>query len=1300
MNCLFLFSSSKINLTFSIWGGVIEILQMSLNTGFVIWNNGTSNLNYEIGISTVKLGSSRYPLNISGTFTCYYGVSFKSTDANETYEGTDTAGTGSVSSTNGFMIVGTNDLTITATGSGTFGANTINMATGSSIVIHKGGLLALGSADIGLNNNGLSGGTVYSSSGTKATSTNPGFGTLILGAGSKLEIFNNARLHIGSYQNGKGILTIEAGKTLTLGDGTNEVALNIGAVNNASVENTVTVTADSRITDSIINVGGGCGNSGGGSRGGGGGGGGKGTLELSSDISGSRIFIGSGGGGGGGGGGGYGGGGGGGSSGNGTLTVSNLIKNSIIFVGSCGGGGGGGAFSGGGGRSGGKGGDGVLTVSNSIENSIIFVGSCGGGGGGNVSSGGSVGGGGGGGTLDISSGSVIEKKMLIFGLPASSGTDIIQDILIGVVKNSVVFCGIGNYGGGGGDYNTNNTGGAGGGGGGGGGNTGNAHSTGAGGAGGGAGGAGSSSGGVGGAGGGGGGAGGGGGGGYSGGGGGASIALNHANKGYITQRMIMSFNGLTPGELTLPNGTEFPAIGQFPRYDCGKWSTTSETKVDINSIVLNNTVTDSRSSPSIFIPVYVSPFDKDVFTTTDPYKDFGMVIVNPKKTYTNYSSLDAKLLELTDNGLVFSSSLNSKEPKISKFSWIDKTNDKIYNFDLQDLQVSTTFKSFQNSTNTACPTITFSGTTSTFLGSITLNDQGNVIFNNTLIESDITLPKIYGSLSFENCKYTSGTSIATSNSGHTLTLTGSTNQMDLSNLNIEFEKSGTQSITFTDCIFNQGSKINYNGDSLSITNSTFNSQIDITSGTEINDLTFNSDSIVFDGTDKKDEKFNCTSNNTDFKFNTYLSGETTFMANGIDFGIDTITQSIETPIPKGTYSTNLRNQLSCPSLSSFKGILTIGSNTYTFSDLSTGNSCLISFNDNETSSGAVVLKEGIDFEFRDGISNFTIEEDSDGLRIVTFSGKYTEAFVDQNILINSISANTGSKLTYDNTNFVAQALTLTDLQISNNSLITSDSKLSFNQPFEIGQTTVNCSSSKPFNIDANSTVLFIGKGSVSSDSISPNEYLNSVFLNGELLEQSGGFIQIPAGTYSGFTIPINLFSLELVGTLELKKETWIKLRSDLSIPTDSKIVIDLSENSYIEFDGNVQFIGPNEITFKSEQTSSEQTPLSVNFGALTSFNSSSLTFNTFKVFSSHESQFINSYTIAEKTLGFAIPKGENSINSLLVNCEIDPVNNGTLTIKNNLNVLQKKQTTCIQFNGDLTISNPIDIGIKGKLIKR
>ena len=869
--------------------------------------------------------------------------------------------------------------------------------------------------------------------------------------------------------------------------------------------------------------------------------------------------------------------------------------------------------------------------------------------------------------------------MLIFGLPAFRNSDIAQNIIIGSVNNSVIFCGIGNYG---------SASSRGGGGGAGGGRGDDDYYAGAGGGGAG-GGAGTS-----------------GGGGGDDGSAGSSIALNHANKGYITQRMIMSFNGLTPGELTLPDGTtKFPAIGEFPRYNCSGWSTISETKVDINSIVLNNTVTDERKTKSIFIPVYVSPFNDDVFTTTTTYKDFGMVIVNPKKTYTNYSSLDpeSKLFELNDSGLTISNKVNSGTTKISKFSWIDKANSKIYNFDLSTLQLlnSTTFKSFQSSTNTACPTITFSGNTSTISGStITLNDQGNVIFNNTLIESDITLPEIYGSLSFKNCKYDSGTSIATSNSGHTLTLTGSSNQIDLSNLNIEFKKSGSQSITFTDCIFNQGSKINNNSDSLSITNSTFNSQLEITSGTSINDLTFNPDSIVFDGTDKKDENFGCTINNTNVKLNTYLSGETTFMANGIGFGIDTITQSIETPIPKGTYSINLRNQLSCPSLSKFKGSLTIGSNKYTFNNLSTGDSCLISFNDTEKeSTGTVVLGKEIDFEFRDAITNFTIEEDLNGLRTVEFSGSYTEAFVDQNILINSMTASTGSKLTYDNTNLVLPTLTLTDLQISNNSLITSDSRLSFNQPFEIGQTTINCSSSKPFNIDANSTVLFIGKGSVSSNSIDTNKYPNSVFLNGVLCEQSGGFIQIPAGTYSGFTIPINLFSLELVGTLELKTQTWIKLRSDLSIPADSKIVIDLSENSYIEFDGNVQFIGPNEITFKSEQTSSDQTPLSVNFGALASFNSSSLTFNTFQVSETNESQFINSYTTVEKTLGFIIPESEKSINSLLVNCEIDPINNGTLTIKNNLNVLQKEQKTCIQFNGDLTISNPIDIGIKGKLIK-
>ena len=348
---------------------------MSLNTGFVIWNNSTSGitLNYEISGSKITF-DSYYALNITGTFACYSGVTFNSTDANETYSGTSTTGTGSVAVGDGFMIVGTNDLTITASGAKAFGSNIIQMGANSSIVIHNGGLLALGSADIGLNNNGLSGGTTYAQndSGTKATSTDPGSGSLTLGSNSKLEIFNNARLHIGSYQNGKGILTIEAGKTLTLGDGTNEVALNIGAVNNTSVENTVTVTADSTITDSIINVGGGCGGKGG-SRGGGGGAGGNGTLEFSTsspdvspNISGSRIFIGSGGGGSGGGSSG-GSGGAGGNGGTGTLTVSSSIENSIVFVGGAGGGGTAAGYGEGGGA-GGNGGSGTLTISNPVSN--------------------------------------------------------------------------------------------------------------------------------------------------------------------------------------------------------------------------------------------------------------------------------------------------------------------------------------------------------------------------------------------------------------------------------------------------------------------------------------------------------------------------------------------------------------------------------------------------------------------------------------------------------------------------------------------------------------------------------------------------------------------------------------------------------------------------------------------------------------------------------------------------------------------------------------------------------------------
>lgn len=227
----------------------------------------------------------------------------------------------------------------------------------------------------------------------------------------------------------------------------------------------------------------------------------------------------------------------------------------------------------------------------------MFIGSSAGGAGNGVdSSGGASGGGSGGviynsggsggnGTLTVSSNTTnqITNKIISFRLPAESGNDINQNIKTGAISDSVIFIGCGNYGNDGHGY-----GGAAGGGIGGSGNGGaagpNSNID------------------------------------YS----GASIALDYENHGYLSQRMIMSFRGMTPGILTLPDDTSFPYIGEFPRANCSSWKTDSETSVNINDFI--PPIVDKRANTAYNSPpCFVEPVSG--FASSNP--SFNVIIINP-----------------------------------------------------------------------------------------------------------------------------------------------------------------------------------------------------------------------------------------------------------------------------------------------------------------------------------------------------------------------------------------------------------------------------------------------------------------------------------------------------------------------------------------------------------------------------------------------------------------------------------------------------------------------------------------------
>ena len=413
-------------------------------------------------------------LNITGTDFRYAAAESNSSGETFIYDNASVGESPPEIDTNSALLflVGSGELKIENSGSTSasiiVGSNTLMISGGKSITIGSGSTLFLGGYDAMLTNNGLNNGepteTTYDTIDALAAG---GPGTLTVNSNMILD--GNTVIHIGrtsKNDDGQSTPTTYV-DSLTVSDYIytfKDTRLNIGS-NGAAGDCSVIcsgASGDVTVSGCTINVGGGAGGVGRATSGGAGGAGGKGELTISADISGSRIYCGSGGGGG------AAWGGGGGVGGAGTVMVSSMIIGSYIFTGAAGGGAG---AAGGGGA----GGLGTLIVSSGVTNSIIFVGSSGGGGGDSGSTGAAGGGAGGAGGSGNNGGSgiltisgstnQITNKIVSFGSPSSTGADINQNIKTGVISNSVVFIGCGNYG----SISKGDAGGAGGGAGGGGG---------------------------------------------------------------------------------------------------------------------------------------------------------------------------------------------------------------------------------------------------------------------------------------------------------------------------------------------------------------------------------------------------------------------------------------------------------------------------------------------------------------------------------------------------------------------------------------------------------------------------------------------------------------------------------------------------------------------------------------------------------------------------------------------------------------------------------------------------------------
>ena len=759
----------------------------NLSKGLVLWTRGNADTfgiessGNDITINTGSSGSNTKILTITSlpnnsgdtaTLPKVYNVEFDSTDKTEKYSGQkievgEASADKTLISGTALMIVPENSNNLVIASSGQYSTNlritsaaSMNFkAPSSKIEIKNGGLLVLGGCNTTLSSNGLKNGEVDDTCKYSTISGNSnasgGTGSIVIASGKTLTIESGSTLHIGSYRFGNGTLTVNENLTLS-----GNTSLNIGAANVANTNNTVTVSGTTIITDSVINVGGaggvGCEAAGGCV-------GGVGTLNVASKIINSNIFVGSGGG--------ASGSGVGGNGGSGTLTVTSKISNSNIFIGGAGGGGAAGA--------GGNGGSGTLTVTSEISNSVVFVGSSGGGGSaGDIGPGGD--GGGAGGTLFNSGGkggncslttsgstNKITNKIVSFGLPAASGGDITQSIQTGPISNSVVFVGSGNYG-------NNGNSGAGGGNG--------AY-------------------------------GGGGAGGAGGAGNGASVALDGKKHGYLSQRMIMSFRGMTPGILTLPDGTQFQYIGEFPRADCSSWATSSETVVDVNAFIPS--ITDNRNnliynSP----PCFLEPTDNFIPSS----QNFNAIIINPKKDISSTSfGLAAKdcvrisdeFVEVIDKKINDGTEANNVKGRFIGMFNANSLPSNIYystldltGFKVDSSKTPSATESIKIITKPSSTALFTSDCKIDFLGTLVDETSGQTLSFNRC--EFVGTPKVSKAINLDAtyCKFDSGTTIE---NDKPTTLYGSGREpMNLTNLNI---KDLSHDIELTNCSIGLGTTI-------------------------------------------------------------------------------------------------------------------------------------------------------------------------------------------------------------------------------------------------------------------------------------------------------------------------------------------------------------------------------------------------------------------------------------------------------------------------------------------------------------
>ena len=1268
----------------------------TFSNGFIIWNCTADSLSVTCSEydSTIMLGfDTNGSLSFKGSTTkptVYYDVTFTGTD-DEQYTGNSLINdTITIASKKAIAVVPADaeneTLTITCSLSSEVNNSGFGhtLPTTGTITLDKTSILAIGAPNVKLNGNGLASDATsnsatqtanvqYDCAGAIATNDNPGTATLILNNGSSI-VLTNSQLHIGSYQYGKGSLTIASSKSLTLSGS----ALNIGAVNNATVENAVSVSTDAvggvTITNSIINVGGACGQNGNGK----GGKGGSGVLTLSSNITDSTIFIGSGGGGGDGGAYSKNGG----DGGAGILKVNNIITNSIIFLG----GAGGGSSGAGGGSAGSSGGSGTLNINNTIENSIVFVGSSGGGGyygaGGGGAGGGSAGSAGGSDTLTVSGENSISNSTVLFGMPAASGNDIKQNVSIGKIDHSVVFCGIGNYGsdssrdssvgggaggGNGADYVSYNGGGGGAGGKGGGDAAGIAN--------------------------------------------GASVSLSGTNQGYITQRMIMSFKGLTPpsnykikpGTSSLVSELSLTTPGtEFPRFDCTGWAINTETPVNVNDVLL---LYDENTSQQYISGVDGYTIFQSPFTDTTVTDLHNWIVVNPSKTYASviednngFGSIDSGVLQL--DGTNYSKAINKHviiQNNSIQTQLLAGTDSKLkgtLQIDLNKYQLSLYSTTTIGDENGTAKIIGGSNFNTIALINTTLGNEQEYTFKDTAIISSSTLSG--GPYTF-NAAVTISDNSKLSCSEYTFA-----KDFTMSNSTISADVNIQSPTTIKNCDFNKP---------FTITDS--NNAVDVDNCTFAEDITVTPDGSSFTLT-------NCEINNTcslsAIATNLILStGEVKSKdTNGDTEQMITFTDSNSNTLE--LLSTTIANEKSITFATSTKldGInLNCNMNINAFGEFSFDGSTIVLDNSSDcieinkkqlqnsginsstslypnriykisTNSGVINCNIDSDFDFNQSLfNNLTISQDSDTKLYTVTNGTSALKFDQGNIQINDLGTGT---FTYSpDIKLMASTLNPDNITFNTNSIQANGEGNETIPVCKFNNTTIN----GEFTLATGKTVTIIGSGSWTPSKASFDD--NVLVLNAKEIQYDSakGYL-LAAGDYTGFDLPFGDHTVTFDGTMTLREETWVNfnITNDITIPSGLTITVNGADGeNLIKFSAtSIDNLGTSSLEIG---TSGKQTGTEISLGTI-SFNNSNVKFiNTFANSGTVEFSDCNSVSLrqtditADTTL--RIINSEVSMNAIEINKDTTIIDS-TVNIGNSFSV-----------NSVLRIINS-DVNINGFLL--